>query len=254
MSSGRTLPGRLPSGVGRWGRRTAQKARTRPTKDPYEPNHLGRHFRLRLTPLWWTPTTGAARTGCCGATNGQPNQQAFHQRSGCNCRYKEEFHRCTSESNRRTVRRCLTITVIFGQPPATCPPAWRPGSARPCRTASRGGWRSGRCRGRGSCGYESAAGGKRKATPERGRNVVLAVQENGVTPLAATPVLERQRGALRSEPAQRYEKFQYETARLPRLRERTPSRLRPRGVILFCPFERGNCLSFCHEGVPIKTP
>ncbi len=52
---------------------------------------------------------------------------------------------------------------------------------------------------------------KRKAPPERGRNVVLAVQENGVTPLAATPVLERQRGALRSEPAQRYEKFQYET-------------------------------------------
>ena len=29
--------------------------------------------------------------------------------------------------------------------------------------------------------------------------------------MAATPVLERQRGALRSEPAQRYEKFQYET-------------------------------------------
>jgi hypothetical protein len=47
------------------------------------------------------------------------------------------------------VRRCLTIAVIIGQPPSTCPPAWRPRSARSRRGASPGGWRRGRCRGRG---------------------------------------------------------------------------------------------------------
>ena len=118
MPSTRTLRGRLPSGAGRWGRRNAQKAPHKAAKDPYEPDLLGRLFRLRLTPL---PTTSAARTGCRGATNGQPNQQAFHQRGGHNRRYKEEFHRRTSVPNRRTVRRCPTIPVKFGQPPATCP-------------------------------------------------------------------------------------------------------------------------------------
>ncbi len=34
MSSGRTLPGRLPSGVGRWGRRNPQKAPHKAAKDP----------------------------------------------------------------------------------------------------------------------------------------------------------------------------------------------------------------------------
>ncbi len=125
MSSIRILPERLPSGVGRWGRRNAQKAPHKAAKDPYKPDLLGRLFRLRLTPLRRNPTTGAARTGCRGATNGQPNQQAFHQRSGHNRRYKEEFHRRTFEPNRGTMRRCLTITVIFGQLPSTCPPAWR---------------------------------------------------------------------------------------------------------------------------------
>ncbi len=116
MTSNRTLLGRLPSGAGRWGRRNAQK-------DPYEPDLLGGHFSLRLTPLWRMPTTSAARTGCRGATKCQPNQQTFHQRSGHNRRYKKEFHKRTSVPNRRTVRRCLTITVIIGQPPATCPPS-----------------------------------------------------------------------------------------------------------------------------------
>ena len=139
-----TLLGRLSSGVGRWGRRNAQKAPHKAANDPYESDLLGRLFRLRLNSLRRIPTTGAARTGCRGATNGQPNQQAFHQRSGHNRRYKEEFHRRTSEPNRRTVRRCLTITVIFGQPPATCPPSWRPRSVHPGCAASRGGWRIGR--------------------------------------------------------------------------------------------------------------
>ncbi len=133
MPSIRILPGRLPSGVGRCGRRNAQKAPHKAAKDPYEPDLLGPLCRLRLTSLRRIPTTGAARTGCRGATNGQPNQQAFHQRSGHNCRYKEEFHRRTSEPSRRTVRRCRTIPVMFGRPPATCPPAWRHGSARPGR-------------------------------------------------------------------------------------------------------------------------
>ena len=144
MPSTRTLPGRLSSGAGRWGRRSAQKAPHKAAKDPYEPDLLGRLFRLCRTALRRIPTTSAARTGCRGATNGQPNQQAFHQRSGHNRRYKEEFHRRTSEPNRRTVRRCLTITVIFGQPPANCPPSWRPRSVHPGCAASRGGWRIGR--------------------------------------------------------------------------------------------------------------
>jgi len=139
-----TLLGRLSSGVGRWGRRNAQKAPHKAANGPYESDLLGRLFRLRLTPLRRDSTTGAARTGCRGATNGQPNQQPFHQRSGHNRRYKEEFHRRTSEPNRHTLRRCPTITVKFGQPPATCPPSWRPRSPHPGRTASRGGWRIGR--------------------------------------------------------------------------------------------------------------
>ncbi len=78
MPSTRTLPGRLSSGAGRWGRRNAQKAPHKAAKDPYEPDLLGRLFRLCLTALRRIPTTSAARTGCRGATNGQPNQQAFH--------------------------------------------------------------------------------------------------------------------------------------------------------------------------------
>ncbi len=78
MPSTRTLPGRLSSGAGRWGRRSAQKAPHKAAKDPYEPDLLGRLFRLCLTALRRIPTTSAARTGCRGATNGQPNQQAFH--------------------------------------------------------------------------------------------------------------------------------------------------------------------------------
>lgn len=39
MPSTRTLPGRMPSGSGRWGRRNAQKALHKAAKDPYEPEY-----------------------------------------------------------------------------------------------------------------------------------------------------------------------------------------------------------------------
>ncbi len=56
----------------------------------------------------------------------------------------------------------------------------------------------------------SDGGDGRPAPLERGQNVAVVIQENGVAFLAATPVLEPQRGVLRVEPAQRLRKFQYE--------------------------------------------
>ncbi len=52
---------------------------------------------------------------------------------------------------------------------------------------------------------------KRKAPPERGPECRLGHSRKWRGLLAATPVLERQRGVLGVEPAQRYGKFQYET-------------------------------------------
>ena len=61
MPSTRTLLGRLSSGAGRWGRRSAQKAPHKAAKDPYEPDLLGRLFRLCLTALRRIPTTSEVR-------------------------------------------------------------------------------------------------------------------------------------------------------------------------------------------------